>query len=389
LGDEILTPVLTLGYYLKLLIIPYPLNAFVPRLPRGDFQSLIYLLTGTGGMAVLLWIFLRKIRTLYAVGAAWFVLGMAAPLMVPLAKVAVTPVAERYVYLASGGFLLMVSLGGYHGGRWIRSRWSVPIAVGGLAIVIGLFSVLTVDRNRIWRNEAVLWKDAVLKSPAAVLPHYNLGIAYRSIGRLEEAAEEFRTTLKLDPRYPLAHTNLGIVYKEMGRSEEAIQEYRGELELQSDQAEASYKAHNNLGIVYKDLGRYEEALQEFQTALLRQPNSFKPHFNLGAAYEEMGRLDEAIREYRAGLAINPKDAKAHINLGIVYANLGKFREAVAELKTVVRLKPDDASARVVLGDLYKELGRPEEAKAEYQHALRIKPDFDAARKALESLPKQK
>ncbi|MBI3609402.1 MAG: tetratricopeptide repeat protein [Nitrospirae bacterium] len=420
-GNEIMTLLIALGYYLKLLFIPYPLNLFVSELPKGDLQAAFYLALGIGGIAVLLWMLLRWSRTLFAVGAVWFVLGMAAPLVVPLAKVAVTPVAERYTYLASGGFLLLVSLGIFEGRRWIEARVAAPMnarwVVGGLLLIVGLFSCLTVERNGVWRDEVTLWKDTIRKSPKAVLPHNNLGVVYKDLGQSEPALREFQTAISLQANYFQAHYNLGIIYEKLGRIDEAIQEYQTTLKLRPDDGQA----HNNLGIVYKDLGRLEEAEKEFQAAQRLQPDSPVAHYNRGTSLIEQRRSEEAIREFQTAVRLDPNYQNAHYNLGLAYADQGKIPEAIEEFQTVVRLKPDDAGAHAVLGDLYKDqgklneaiaeyqaalkldpnpvevhyslglvygrAGKLEDAKKEYQQALQIKPDFIAARKALESIPR--
>ncbi|MBI3611510.1 MAG: tetratricopeptide repeat protein [Nitrospirae bacterium] len=391
LGNEIMTFFSALGYYLKLLFLPYPLNLFVHKLPVGNLLALYYLALGTAGVAVLLWIAVKKSRTLFAVGAAWFVLGMAAPLVVPLAKVAVTPVAERYTYLASGGFLLLVGLGGFEVRRWVQAQGGLLITARwvlmSLGLAVGLLSCLTIERNGVWRNEITLWEDAVRKSPEAVLPHYNLGIAYGAVGRREEAVQVYQAALKLDPAHSLAHNNLGNLYKEMGRFEEAVQEYQSAMKLQPDHAGASAmaKPHNNLGVVYKEMGRFEEAVREFQAAMQLQPNSANPRFNLGAVYEELGRLDEAIHEYRSGLEINPSDALAHKKLADVLSRKGRTEEAEKEYQvastlqpTVQKPQPDSAVSHYNRGTSLSGQGRLDEAVAEFQTAIRLDPNYQNA-----------
>jgi tetratricopeptide (TPR) repeat protein len=421
-GNEIMAVFLALGYYLRLLFIPYPLNLFVSELPRGGIQALSYLALGMGGMAALLWIFLRWNRTLFAVGAVWFMSGIAAPLAVPLLKVAITPVAERYAYLASGGFLLLVSVGVFEGWRWVQSRVTTPMdarwMMGSLILITALFSSLTVERNSVWRDEVILWTDTIRKSPMAVLPHNNLGVVYKDQERFEDALREFQIALRIEPNYFQAHYNLGIIYEKRKQFDEAIQEYQTTLKLKPSYA----RAHNNLGAVYKDLGRLEEAETEFQAALKLQPDIPTTHYNRGTSLSEQGRLDEAIGEYQAAIRLDPTYQNAHYNLGLAYANQGRFQEAIVEFQTVVRLKPDDAAAHAVLGDIYKDQGQPkeaideyqaalkldpnqaeihytlgvvygragrlEEARQQYQQALQLKPDFPAARDALVTLPKK-
>jgi tetratricopeptide (TPR) repeat protein len=49
----------------------------------------------------------------------------------------------------------------------------------------------------------------------------NLGGAYRSVGRFEEAVKQLKKALELSPHDLFTHLSLTITYIEMGRNEEA------------------------------------------------------------------------------------------------------------------------------------------------------------------------
>ncbi|MBI3610942.1 MAG: tetratricopeptide repeat protein [Nitrospirae bacterium] len=375
LAGGIKTLFLALGYYLKLLFIPYPLNLFVAELPSGGV-GVSYLLIGASGTIILLLGIFKWSRTLFAIGVVWFIAGMAAPLVVPFVPVSVTPVAERYAYLASGGFLFMITVGALEGRRWFQARWDRPIqaqwVIGGMVLIVSLFSYLTMERNAIWRDEAILWENTVLKLPHAALPHYNLGNVYKRRGRLEEAITEYQTAINLQPDYANAHHNLGVVYKDLGRLEDAIKEYQTALKLQPD-----FVAHHNLGVAFKDLGRLEDAVKEYQTALKLQPDFVEAHNNLGVVYKDLGRLEDAVKEYQTAVKLQPDYANAHYNLGLAFGRQERLEEALRELQAAIRLGPNHEDAHYNTALIYRKLGRLEEAVQEYQIAIRLKPE-DAA-----------
>jgi tetratricopeptide (TPR) repeat protein len=419
--NGLLVPLIALGYYLKLLVIPHPLNLFVGKVPDGS-AGVFYLVIGLIGLVVLTVELFRNRTSLRAAGAAWFVLGLAAPLIVPFTKVSITPIAERYAYLASGGFLLWVCIGLFEGRRWFRKRAGGP-GIGpwmpaGLGLVIALFSYLTWERNGVWRNEISLWEDTVRKSPQIALLHFNLANVYRREGRPKDAEISYRTALQLEPTMARAHFNLGVVKEEQDLLDEAVQEYQSGLKITPNDA----LAHKKLANILSRKGHAEEAQREYETALTLQPTSAVTHYNVAVGLSNRGRIDEAIKEFQAAIGLDAAYQNAHYNLGLAYANQGRFQEAIVEFQTVVRLKPDDVSAHAVLGDIYKDQGQPkeaidqyqaalrldpqqaeihytlgvvygragrrEDARKEYQEALRIKPDLPAAREALLSLPKE-
>ncbi|MBI3610218.1 MAG: tetratricopeptide repeat protein, partial [Nitrospirae bacterium] len=385
LASGIETLLIALGYYLKLLFIPYPLNLIVSELPMGDLQAMIYLAFGTGGIAVLLWVILRGSRTLFAIGAIWFVLGIAAPLVVPFVPVSVTPVAERYAYLASGGFLWLISVGIFEGWRLVQARFSPPPdarwGIGCLVLIVGLFSYLTIERNRVWQDEVGLWEDTVRKSPHAAFARNNLAGLYLDHGLAEKAIQEYQKVLELEPDNPDVHYNMGIAVKELGRLDDAVREYQAALKFKPDDA----VIHNNLGLVYKNLGRIDEAVQEYQIALKLQPDLTISYINLGNVYQSLGHMDEAVKEYQAALKFKPDYAEAHNNLGNVYRDQGRVDEAIREYQAALNLVPNSAGAHVKMGDILKKYGWLEEAMKEYQAALKLQPGLAKAHLHLASV----
>ena len=90
-------------------------------------------------------------------------------------------------------------------------------------------------------------KDALhaFQKTAQLLPddavaHYNLGVAQKSAGRLDEAVASYRRAVALKPDYFEAHYNLGNALKALGQLENAAQSYRRAVQLKPDHAEAHY-----------------------------------------------------------------------------------------------------------------------------------------------------
>lgn len=85
----------------------------------------------------------------------------------------------------------------------------------------------------------------------------NLGYNLLLQGKNQEAAQEFRQALVLQPNSPIARSNLAIALAE--RPAEAVSAWTAVTDPAS--------AHNNLGAVLLERGDYQGARREFQTAL--------------------------------------------------------------------------------------------------------------------------
>jgi len=133
------------------------------------------------------------------------------------------PLAERYIYLPLTGFIVITfSIIQNISIKHKTKRFYMPIF---FILIIGIYSLLVVKRNVIWRDNYSLWYKTVKKIPESSRAHNNLGNIYFREGRTDEAINEYLTALKLEPDSTETHYNLGNIYFREGRTDEAINEY--------------------------------------------------------------------------------------------------------------------------------------------------------------------
>ena len=97
--------------------------------------------------------------------------------------------------------------------------------------------------------------------------HYNLGVAYREMGLLDDAISEFNMTNEGEPKFILSRYMLGLCYLENGDFETAITEIQNALGYSYSFGEASEERlgmHYDLGLAYQGVGNNTSALEEFQ-----------------------------------------------------------------------------------------------------------------------------
>jgi tetratricopeptide (TPR) repeat protein len=290
--------------------------------------------------------------------------------------------AERYLYLPSAGFVIIVSMGlcGIASLDALRDR-AVPIMLSVVFVITALYSAGTIKRNPVWKDSFTLWSDTVKKSPDSYGVRNNLGNAYRNQGRMDEAIEEFRAALRLKPNFVEAHNNLGLTYVDKGLLDTAIQRFKKALYLKPDYAEA----HNNLGLAYTKQGATDEAVEELILALRLKPDFVEARNNLGLAYFAQGRTEGAIREFRLALSLSPESVSIHTNLGIAYSRQGRIDDAIEQYKQALMLNPDSAETHFNLGIAYRDKGLTSTAIREFEKGLKIKPDDEVARGILKEL----
>jgi Tfp pilus assembly protein PilF len=242
---------------------------------------------------------------------------------------------------------------------------------GALLLVLG---VATWERNCIYADEEILWRDNLAKNPNAAIVRTILGAALAQVGKAPEAIVQYEQALRLRPGFSLAHYSLGVALAQVGRMPEAIAQYEQALRLRPDYADA----HNNLAIALAQAGRVPEAMDHWTRALQIRPDYADAHNNLGLALAQVGRVQEAMDHWSQALQIRPDYADAHNNLGIALAQAGRVPEAMDHWSQALRIRADYVDVYNNLGIALAQAGRMPEAIQYYEQALRIKPDFAAA-----------
>ncbi len=77
---------------------------------------------------------------------------------------------------------------------------------------------------------------------------------------VEEAIEEYKQAIRINPDDAEAHVNLGVAYVKLGMYKEAIEAYKQAIKIDSDYAEAYYM----LGVVYVFLNDSGSALEQYK-----------------------------------------------------------------------------------------------------------------------------
>lgn len=90
--------------------------------------------------------------------------------------------------------------------------------------------------------------------------HYDLGIAYKEMGLLEESIEEFRVAQKDTRRFLECTAMIGACLIEMGRTEEAISHYQKSLDTPGGTQAEYHAIRYELGRAYEGFGELEKAL---------------------------------------------------------------------------------------------------------------------------------
>jgi tetratricopeptide (TPR) repeat protein len=248
-------------------------------------------------------------------GYVWMVM-----FLLPFTHLVFLGPAGRMLYLAAPGVLILLAAL-YRATS--HKRLTTRVAYGAILLCTALFAVQTLRRNPIWRDELSLTRMMVREAPASAVGHLNYGLALADLGRKEEAIEQYRIAVGINPDYDKPHLNLALALIDQGDLSGAIRELREVVRLRPE----SPKTRNDLAVI-----------------LTRN-----------------GQLDAAIAEYKEALRLDPNSELTLNNLGYAYMQIGDSRQAIACLKAALRLNPGFASARADLAAAYRAAGMPDSA----------------------------
>lgn len=285
-------------FYLYKFLWPVRLSAYY------EFPSPMTLwhpmvLTGVVGTCVLIALLIVSRRRTRALLAGWLIFFVMILPAMGIISVTPTIAANRYAYLPSIGFLMVLAAFLV----WL-SRANRPLLAFALVVMMAGLEAGPM------RHYLVQWRETV------TLHEYMLSIA---------------------PDSPGIHANLGVELGNAGQTKRAFEHLRRSLSLDSD----NYRTRYNFAVILeKSRETEDEAIEQYQKVIdIRCPLALTSRLNLGNVFLRRGQLDEAIAHYREAVKMNPAFVHGHCNLGKTLVIAGQASEGIAHLREAVRLKP--------------------------------------------------
>ncbi len=132
--------------------------------------------------------------------------------------------------------------------------------------------------------------------------HFQKAYEHQMKGELEEAEALYKKSIGIHPTAE-AYTFLGWTYSFMRRYDDAIEECRKAIEVDPEFG----NPYNDIGAYVIEKGNLDEAIPwlEKATQAKRYDSYCFPHLNLGRVWEKKGRWSKAMEEYRLALKENP------------------------------------------------------------------------------------
>ena len=319
LGTESLTSmVLTwpaaLWFYARQLVFPVGLSGFydLSVVSHPGLLNFVLPLAGVLMIAAALWLLSRRARQPLIAFCGWWMLITLLPVLYIVLFPTWDIVHDRYLYLPSFGFVLLLALGIRRLGISSRPIRGVPAAQGLIVLVLaGAYCASGIPDQKVWADDFSLYRRGFTVAPNNAVPKLDLAIILMQRNDdAPRAIELFREVVARDPNQWEATYDLGYSYVLTQQNREAEVYLTRAIALRPQQAaQYSYRA-----VARYKLGDLQGAADDARHALQLVPNGKRYHYTYGLILEKQGQLAAAAAQYRAELQLDPDDQLAKDSL---------------------------------------------------------------------------
>ncbi|MFQ5864116.1 MAG: tetratricopeptide repeat protein [bacterium] len=188
---------------------------------------------------------------------------------------------------------------------------------------------------------------------------YRQATEHRIAGRLQRAAEDYRSALTINDHHEDALYYLGNVYLELGDFRGAEHAWRRLVQVNSNSARAHFQLGNlHLNFEHKEFFDLNKAEAEFERALEINKEETGPLLSLGQVALIRGNLAEARRYFNAVTGSNYKSVEAHFLNGYIAWKTGNSQKALTLLSKAVKYSQPEKPVQGVLGEGDTKIGPP-------------------------------
>ncbi len=324
-GTYLLTQLRVLVVFLKLIFLPMGQNVDYDFPMSHSLMEASTLLSFFLLSALIAWaVWARRHYWPLAMAVALFFISILPHLLPPRGNV----IAEHKLYLSLS---LIIPFLCY----WLAVAVSKKQFIIILSPIIGIFALVTLQRNVLWADPVKMWEDTVKQSPNKARVYQNLGVAYFNAGRIEDALVNYKKAISLAPEMTVAYINIASIYTEQGRWSDAMDYVEQALHI-DPALEGGYYQRAVLWALKKEDAK---AIADFTKALALNGQLHVIYKLRGVLYERSGHQEEALADYSAWLAVNPEDIDILSKKADIYFRARKYKQALQEYNRLIALDP--------------------------------------------------
>jgi tetratricopeptide (TPR) repeat protein len=349
----------SIGFYLKLLIIPYPLCCYygystIPLVSWSTPYVIISLLFYLG----ILWYGLKKLKHKHILSYSIMVYLLGIFPFSNLISLSTGIIGERFIYFASLGFCLAVAyflitifkIDLKHQTKNLNTSFSFCVT-----FIFVLHGILTIARNANWKDEVTLFRHDSKNFKNSCNLQYITGNKIYS--------EVFRASSETE-RNTLLGEATGHYSQALKLMEEGVQKYPKD-----------YTTMNNIGTLYINIfNNAGKAHPFFKKSISLKPDDEVTQFNDAFCYEKKNLPDSAIYYYENLVQSKTTYLPVYTQLRELYWKKSDYTKAIECDKKAIEINSFDPRLYINLGNSYMANKDTLNGILQFEEALTKEPD---------------
>lgn len=259
-----------------------------------------------------------------------------------LMKPIVGIVADRFTFIASLGFSLAIGWCIWYGYEKLKDKKANNLLIGGLALLLIGFAIITWNRNSEWKDKLTLFAADVAKAPRSAKLHTLYASALTEYGspfKIEEARFTQQQNMLVQQAASQGQTYVPERYSVAMAPilEQVKSHYQSAIEIYPEYGAAL----NNLAHVYLQYEQDGASAQPLLERSVAVDSSYLPaRLNLAYCMVVSGDLDGAAGHYHYVQEHSNEYPDAYTRLADAYINKGEYALAVDEILSYQQAFPD-------------------------------------------------
>lgn len=330
--------------YLKLLIAPVRLSwdhsfSDIPVVSFFKPVALFSTLLHVGLLVYAVWHFNKRSVAVYLIFFYFSTLFLFLNIVFPLSQ----NIAERFLLVPSLSFCIALVL--------LLKKLSEKVMNGSstllyivCSLVLVFYTVRTIKRNPIWKNNDAFFESVVKDAPESFHAHQMLGMylstqadestdANRKVILYTKAKECFERSLAIYQGFQINWYMLGRCAQLTGDSKRAEQAY---LESVNQFEEKNIESYYNLAVLYKETGNFNKALLYFGKVNALQANFQETNSLMGEMFLQQNKKDRAELYLNKAYETNKTNKIILNNLGVLHYTEQRYAKAEFYFKAAVQ-----------------------------------------------------
>ncbi len=368
ISQKIGTILFTLGLYIKLLFFPYTLTHdyypyHIPLIDFTDAGSIVPLILYTGMIVYAVYNMKRKNPISFGIFYFLITLLIVSNLLFSVG----TFMNERFIYMPSLGFIFILSyfLVNILPKQFKSEKINPAIIPVIVLLIIIPYSIKTITRNYVWKNDFTLFTSDVKVSENSLKCNTSAGGKYLEKAQMDvfpdEKERDFQFALKYLRKAISIYPYNNNSYVLLGNALVFYnKDYKGAIDQYMNVLSFDPYDKNAYSNLIKVLAMVDDAVEtDYKLNVLLKMNTLntenpEQNYLLGKLYGQYkGKLDSAAFFLEKATKLSPETAGPFKDLGIVYSLKKDFSRALQAFQTALKLDPGDPQIRQNIAITYR------------------------------------